>query len=694
MTCAPIVLLFSCCGDSLTPERAIEADQTDTDQIGGKPDGANQYADLNLAAGAMVLYEVQVRTANACRTDTGALWQQEACERRIAPEIPYRAEGMSCSTLDDLQQIRLGTLDDMLEDTTDYRDGISLRYIDETVGANTVWLMPIFPNNDTWSIPDACDNLGSPYAVRDYLHVRGTLSRDCILEGRDENSAQPCWSNDTLERFINDAHQRGLRVLFDLAFNHFGHNYQMYDYVDFHPVRDRLAAGANPYDLWSFSDTHEAALLHPEILQSPEQLVEMTAESSDHAQRLEELQTHCPDLSGQDLVVAYNTWRVALDWERQQFPCDSVFLESTAPGFYLGANQWDPATRLGDNFTNDWRDVKFLFHHESNLDHVWEYVRQREYLFRIMNYWVSRGVDGFRLDHATDSSNGLGPNEWRYIISKVNYYAQLRGQAIPVYLAEEFHHQQEIAQTVDILTEGYVRDMTGRYGITKDAHHIEWVVSNMDRFGGHTYVMTALETHDEDRLTDGTGFNTWTGAGFWSIGTATWSTPMLLMGQEFGESWGLGFRRNDFLRARFEGTENFQADGQQLVDFYRSLITERLAHSNRALYASNYAFLDTRIDHSTDPRALAMVKWTDDGNVVFVFNNLWEEPFSQSYYIPDDLAENLLLREDLEYVLVDVFTDTLIGECRTGAELKWDLPVFMEAHERVQWLRLERCPQQ
>ena len=34
--------------------------------------------------------------------------------------------------------------------------------------------------------------------------------------------------------------------------------------------------------------------------------------------------------------------------------------------------------------------------------------------------------------------------------------------------------------------------------------------------------MTALETHDEKRLTDGTGFDIWTGAGFWAIGASLW----------------------------------------------------------------------------------------------------------------------------------------------------------------------------
>jgi hypothetical protein len=87
-------------------------------------------------------------------------------------------------------------------------------------------------------------------------------------------------------------------------------------------------------------------------------------------------------------------------------------------------------------------------------------------------------VDGFRLDHTTDADSGIFADEWDYIISKVDYYAC----------------------------------------------HVERAVANGDRFGGHTYVMTALETHDELRLLQGTGFNLWTGAGFWGIGATTWST--------------------------------------------------------------------------------------------------------------------------------------------------------------------------
>jgi hypothetical protein len=306
-----------------------------------------------------------------------------------------------------------------------------------------------------------------------------------------------------------------------------------------------------------------------------------------------------------------------------------------------------------------------------------------------MNYWVSRGVDGFRLDHTTEYANGLAPNEWRYILGKVDYYAARRGQAAPLYLAEEFGDQLGMAEVVDMMTEGYVFDMNARGGGTKDAGHVERVLDNMNRFDGEVYVMTALETHDEHRLTDGTGFNIWTGAGFWGAGATTWSTPMLLMGQEFGEAWGLGFRRSDYLRSRFVGSSNYQDGGDALADFYGTMIKSR--RDNRSLYASNKAYLRTRDGNARDARIFAQVKWSGDGDVVFVFHNLWERDVAQSYYIDPGLGEALWIRDHRSYKLVDLISGRQMGGCRSGADLKWDFHVAMGRETRMQWLRLEVC---
>jgi len=598
---------------------------------------------------------------------------------------------MTCPQIDELQKIRLGTIEDMLENTSDYRQGITLRHIRENVGATMIWFMPLFPNNDTWSIPDPCDNLGSPYAVRDYFHVRGTLSRACIKKGADEYSPEPCWGNDSMDALIEKAHAMGLKVMLDVAFNHFGHGYLMYDVADHRPTRDRLDEGEDIERLWDYAATEEAALLWPEVVDTPEKLEAVTARDPQQKKLLDALLAKCPGLQGEALVRSYHMYRAAFDHERTAMTCDGAFLEHQVPGFYLGANAWDASTHSGDNFTNNWRDVKFLYHHESNAAHKWDFYRQREYLFRILNYWVSKGVDGFRLDHTTDADGGMGSKEWDYIISKVDYYAWRRGQARPIYLAEEFHDQMEMNKVVDIMTEGYVGDMTGRGGRIKDTAHVERVLRSMERFGGHTFVMTALETHDEVRLLQDTGFDIWTGAGFWGIGATTRSTPMLLMGQEFGEPWGLGFRKSAFMPSRFEGTEQFHPQGQSLVQSYGAMNRARLEPANQALLSANHYFLRPRnTPQDPDSRLFAQAKWTA-GSVVFVFHNLWNQDVSQSFALPGELTALLGIVAQGSYRMVDILNNDEPGPCTTGSGLAREIPITMKASERMKWLRLEIC---
>jgi hypothetical protein len=304
---------------------------------------------------------------------------------------------------------------------------------------------------------------------------------------------------------------------------------------------------------------------------------------------------------------------------------------------------------------------------------------------------VSRGVDGFRLDHTTDYSSGLGPNEWDYILSKVDYYAWLRGQQRPVFLAEEFHDQGGMSHVADVMTEGYLRDMAGRDGVTKDTGHVEWVVGNRQRFAGRTYVMTALETHDERRLTDGTGFDPWTGAGFWGIGATTWSTPMLLMGQERGEPQRLQFRKSDLLRSRFDGMAEQRADADAIAGFYRSMIRARLDPANRALRSQGGAFLRSRWTGEADSRLYARAAWSADGNAVFAFHNLWYRDVAQSFYLPPQVTEAIGLQPDRDYRLRDILSGDVVAGCARGGDLAWELYVEIPAGVRLQWLRLELC---
>ena len=677
----PPAFLFAACGSS-ADDQADERPPGDGDPGGGgKGDGSGIPAEpLNQAAGDLVIYELQVRSANACHPATGG----EHCAARTAPTFPYYGPG--CGILEDLQAVKKSTFDDLLaaHDVPHRSLGVTLQYVDEVVGANTVWLMPHFPHNFAYDLPDACDDIGSPYAVRDYYHARGSLADRCVAEGRDEGSEVPCWADEELQQVIAAAHERGLKVMLDLAFNHLGHEYHYYDYAHAKPVRDYLQAGD---DLWDFETTHDPALLTPTLLDDPRELP---------ADALDVLSELCParDVTGtHEGVRRYLMWREAFDGEREAMSCDRpASLEQQVPGFYLGAGGVDPSQRLGDNYTNDWRDVKFLYHGELDTAHQWEFVRTRELAFRVINYYLSLGVDAFRLDHA----NGLTEGEWRYIFRKARRYQRLRGGPEPVFLAESFHEIPALNRVFDVLTEGYHHDICrGRRWATD----LEFLLfeNRKTYLDDLSYVLLNLETHDEGRLLQpSTGFDVWRGVTFYALAAAGRGALMLQAGQEWGEPWDLGFRRSDYLRGRFLDEPNFDPRGDQLSGLYGAIHHARLADDNVALRRGETWFLRTD-EGEPKQQLLAMVRYMPDcSNTLLTFFRLWVDDVQATFSIPPELAHAVCLDDSATYSLIDVLSGQDIWAeqhptGRTGHHLR-EFGVFahLDRGTSFQWLRLQR----
>lgn len=633
-----------------------------------------------------VVYELQVRSANACDPTVGTEAARAACLARPAPDIEYRAVNSTCDDLRRLERIRLGTFDDLRADTADFRDGITLRYIAEQVGATTVWLQPVFPNNDRINLPTGCDNLGSPYAVRDYFHTRGTLSAQCIAEGRDEYSDPPCWGNDTFRDVLDDADALGLDVWVDVAFNHFGHDYLVYDLLGHEPVRRRLARGEDPDDWWDFDATFEPALLDPEVLDTPNELEALAAANAQDAADLDALDARCPSLAGHRRVRAFAAWRMAFDEERASFDCDADTLEGMVPGLLLGSPANRPSTGGNDTFTREWYDVNFLFHRRE--DPRWDAyaLRTREYVFRALNHLVALGVDGFRLDHATNDTSGIRGPTWAYLMAKVEFYAAQRGQDAPLWMAEEFHNQDEMSGVADVMTEGYLFDLAGRGGVIKDAAHVEGVLERANRFGFRTLVLAHLENHDEVRLTTDTGFSPWTGAGFWALGLSSWTTPMLLVGQEFGQPDRLEFKRSHYLTGRFAPRD----DADELLAFYRELIEIRRSDAGAALRGTGRRFL-RQPDGSRNGGVLGMMRYDADRNALLVLHNLWESEGLSTWVLPSDLAGGLGMDPCTSYRAVDLVSGRQIVGCTPATELVRGFNVWLGWRDRVVWAEWRAC---
>ena len=167
---------------------------------------------------------------------------------------------------------------------------------------------------------------------------------------------------------------------------------------------------------------------------------------------------------------------------------------------------------------------------------------------------------------------------------------------------------------------------------------------------------------------------------------------MILMGQELGSSWGLGFKRSDVLRSRFPGSGDGFPGAEQLGAYYTRMSQARLDPANRALLASNHWYLRTRDGGNVDDRIFAQVKWSNDANVMFVFHNLWTQDVSQVYAVPQELAAKISLDGGTRYRFVDVLSGSQQGECKSGNDLKsGGVYVSLTAGTRAQWLRLETC---
>jgi hypothetical protein len=282
----------------------------------------------------------------------------------------------------------------------------------------------------------------------------------------------------------------------------------------------------------------------------------------------------------------------------------------------------------------------------------------------------------------------MSADEWRYIIEKAEYYAELRGEPAPIWLAEEFHSQEEMAEVVDILTEGYLFGVTGR-GLPLSAAGLQATLDSVYRFGDSARVLTHLENHDEPRLSDGTGWDVWTGAGVWTLGAATRSTPMLLVGQEWGEPGRLEFRRPHVLSGRFDGRAG--SDEAQLVtEYYRDHIA--LRRLLEPLRTDGHRNLHPPSGVGVVEGALATLRWSADGEVVLSLNNLWQTDILGEWAIPGDLRAGLGIEPCERIQFRDARTGSIVVPCTDAAALERGFRVWLSANDRARWAEMERCP--
>lgn len=137
-------------------------------------------------------------------------WAYDAVIYEIFPDRFYPGDGKDWLQTEDVSGICGGTLYGVAE---------KLDYV-EALGANAIWLTPIFPSPSHHG-----------YDATDYRSVEPRLGGD-----------------DALRALVKAAHERGIRIILDLVCNHISHE---------HPVFvDALNNPASPYRDWfTFNDS-------------------------------------------------------------------------------------------------------------------------------------------------------------------------------------------------------------------------------------------------------------------------------------------------------------------------------------------------------------------------------------------------------------------------------------------------------
>lgn len=297
----------------------------------------------------------------------------------------------------------ISTIDDMLEDGPRWYSLARLA----ADGVNCVWVQVPY-RLDLWDkLPDV-DNAGSDYASTDWFSIDPELSREARLVPPWDLDEQRRLANAVMKRFVDKAHDLGMRVLFEIAPNHVGHNFifrDAFDDADAVDVRRR--------------DYSQAAV-------SPEQLAQVSARLAS-ADFSETLKNYAEYMLPQMYAARY------ADGTYNPFGAASLY-ETYSPDWY---GLWD--------------DTKHLNHGGHAGQNVW-YPRTQQnyrvlaYIGRVMRWAVTElGADGFRIDHTLGMPYHFFEQTLPWVEMKMR---EDRGEDAHLILVHEDHNRKDYSARV------------------------------------------------------------------------------------------------------------------------------------------------------------------------------------------------------------------------------------------------------
>jgi hypothetical protein len=391
-----------------------------------------------------------------------------------------------------------GTFADMIDgDATGY----TLRGLRDR-GVDAVWIMPPFDVH-LWEHRHALDELGSPYAVKDYFTVRPELSRAArvaLMTGAGPDDVRAA-GLDEVRAFIAAAHALDVRVLLDVALNHVGHE---------HRFRDRFGA----------------------------QIRTDLSQVCTEARR--ELVPRRLDDAGRGLILDHSApWMLA---NRHGDPAGAQHVDDKVAG---GFGEWPDTAQLNHGRVRtgyrEWHDV---------TPPLPVHRAVQAWLERVLLFWaVDMGVDGFRLDHLS----GLPYAFLEGALNRVQ--AAVDGRMLFI-VGEDFHTSHETRHFVDAMQGGFFRDLLQ----VRTPHDFRRVLED-PWFND----VVALSTHDEPRPLVVLGDDTRAYARLQSLLLLAGGAASLVAGDHLGERVPLPFKRARGIEALRAPSREGRAIAEQLA---------------------------------------------------------------------------------------------------------------------------------
>lgn len=444
-------------------------------------------------------------------------------------------------------------------------------------GVNCVWFQVPY-RLDPWDGAHPADDAGSDYASTDWFSIDPELSHDSRAVPPWDLDRQRELANAAMKRLIDRAHELGMKVLFEIAPNHVGHNFIF---------RDAFETGAAV-------EVRRRAYTQVAIDAAQLNDIEARLSSSDNS---EEIKNYAEWMLPQMYAARYP------DGRYNPFGATTVN-ETYSPDWY-----------------GTWTDVKHLNHGGHAGQHIWipatpQNYHVLAYIGRVMAWAVTElGADGFRIDHAL----GLPFHFFEQTLPWVEMKArERRGPGTSLIWAAEDHDRKDYTRCVaDVIqSTGYMELL--RSFAAGDVEHI-W-----DAFGRVEEKAEFLATgsHDEQRAMQ------FFGGDLLAYGNAVISMQLLggpvlmVAGDEYGEGQQLRFKSKGGVPTAWQHRQNLLPDANRNLAAWMSRAGQvRQAHP--ALHGTDRERLSQRGDNGAHP----ILAWSRPGvdtavPPLLLFNNL------------------------------------------------------------------------